>query len=99
MFKKEKILVFILLYFFSFLFVYSQEKKIKIPFLSSPPKIDGILENDLWEKEALEIKDFFQYQPKEKGEPSEKTIAYAGHDEKNLYIAIRCFDSNPEVRS
>ena len=96
MFKKEKILVFILLYFFSFLFVYSQEKKIKIPFLSSPPKIDGILENDLWEKEALEIKDFFQYQPKEKGEPSEKTIAYAGHDEKNLYIAIRCFDSNPD---
>ena len=28
--------------------------------------------------------------------PSEKTVAYVGHDGKNLYIAIRCFDSSPD---
>lgn len=95
-FKKEKFFAFIILYSFFLSLGFSQVKKVKIPHLSSPPKIDGILEHELWEKEALEIKDFFQYQPKEKEKPSEKTIVYVGHDEKNLYIAFRCFDSNPD---
>ncbi|MBE0460676.1 MAG: carbohydrate binding family 9 domain-containing protein [Candidatus Aminicenantes bacterium] len=95
-YKKEKIFVFIILYFLSLSFVFSQERKIKIPLLSSSPKIDGILDENLWENEALKIKDFFQFQPKEKSEPSEKTIAYVGHDKENLYLAIRCFDSNPD---
>ena len=28
---------------------------------------------------------------------SEKTIAYIGYDKKNLYIAVRCFDSDPNA--
>lgn len=95
-YEKKYILVFIILFSLTFSFVFSQEIKVKIPRLSSSPKIDGILDKDLWEKEALEIKDFFQYQPKEKSEPSEKTIAYVGYDKENLYLAIRCFDSNPD---
>ena len=73
--------------------VFSEEKILKIPKLSSPPKIDGILDNLLWEKEALKIEDFLQFAPKEKGTPSEKTVAYIGYDQKNLYIAVRCYDS------
>jgi hypothetical protein len=64
-----------------------------IPRLDHAPKIDGVLDNPLWETEALKIEDFVQYTPKERGIPSERTVAYLGHDEKNLYIAFRCFDS------
>ena len=64
-----------------------------IPRLSNAPKIDGVLDNPLWEKEALKIEDFLQLSPKERGVPSEKTVAYLGFDEKNLYIAFRCYDS------
>ena len=69
---------------------------LKVPKLSHPPKIDGVLENPLWEKEALKIEDFLQFTPKEKGKPSEKTIAYIAYDKKNLYFAFRCYDSDPK---
>ena len=66
-----------------------------IPRLSHAPKIDGVLDNPIWEKEALKIEDFVQLTPKENGPPTEKTVAYVGFDEKNLYLAFRCFDSDP----
>lgn len=75
---------------------FSQEPTTRIPLLSGSPKIDGKLEEDLWEKEALKIERFLQYQPKEKAEPSEKTILYLGHDKENLFLAIRCFDSQSD---
>ena len=64
-----------------------------IPRLSKAPKIDGVLDNPIWETEALKIEDFIQLSPKENGVPTEKTVAYLGYDEKNLYIAFRVFDS------
>ncbi len=63
-----------------------------IPKLSHAPKIDGVLDNPIWTTEALKIEDFVQLSPKENGVPGEKTVAYLGYDEKNLYIAFRCFD-------
>jgi hypothetical protein len=66
-----------------------------IPRLSRPPQIDGILDNPFWEDEALKIEDFLQFTPVEKGEPTFKTEAYIGYDRKNLYIAFRCYDSQP----
>ena len=71
----------------------SSKEPLDIPKLSVPPKIDGVLDNPLWEKEALKIENFLQLSPKEKGTPSEKTVAYIGYDQKNLYFAFRCDDS------
>lgn len=74
----------------------STEEPFQIPKFSHPPKIDGILENPFWEQEAMKIENFLQLTPKEKGTPSEKTIAYVGYDKKNLYLAFRCFEKNPK---
>ncbi|MCR4395455.1 MAG: carbohydrate binding family 9 domain-containing protein [Candidatus Saccharicenans sp.] len=71
------------------------EEKLTIPRLSHSPKIDGVLD-EVYEGEALKIEDFVQLSPKENGQPSEKTVAYLGYDEKNLYLAFRCFDSEPK---
>ncbi|MFQ6081884.1 MAG: DUF5916 domain-containing protein [Candidatus Aminicenantia bacterium] len=76
--------------------IFAEKNVLKVPRLSSPPKIDGILDNPLWEQEALKIENFYQFVPKEKGKPSEKTIAYLGYDKKNLYLAFQCFDSQPD---
>lgn len=83
------------LLFFPPLFFSANQEAMKVPRLSQAPKIDGVLDNPLWEKEALKIENFLQFTPKEKATPSEKTVAYIGHDRKNLYFAFRCFDSEP----
>jgi len=88
------ILIFSLnIFLFQQLSFSSSQDVLKIPKLSHPPKIDGVLENPLWEKEALKIENFLQLTPKEKGTPTEKTIAYIGYDKKNLYFGFRCYDS------
>lgn len=69
------------------------KEPLQIPRLSTPPKIDGVLDNPIWETEALKIDAFVQLTPKENGVPTEKTVAYLGYDEKNLYVAFRAYDS------
>jgi len=69
------------------------KEPLEIPRLSHAPKIDGVLDNPVWEEEALRIDAFVQLSPKENGVPTEKTVAYLAHDEKNLYVAFRAFDS------
>lgn len=71
----------------------SPEERIYIPKLTEPPKIDGVLDNSIWEEQALKIQDFLQFTPKEKGTPTQKTVAYLGYDQKNLYVAFRCYDT------
>ena len=82
--------------FFSFSQVNDENYHVKIPEFPSMPKIDGKLENPIWEN-ATVLDTFTQYEPREGSEPSEKTVAYLGYDKKNLYIAVRCFDSNPKA--
>ena len=69
------------------------KEPLQIPRLTEVPKIDGVLDNPIWETQALKIDAFVQLTPKENGVPTEKTVAYLGYDEKNLYIAFRCSDS------
>lgn len=76
--------------------VTASKKVLTIPKLSHAPKIDGVLDNPLWESEALKIEDFVQLTPKEMAAPSEKTTAYIGYDDKNLYLAFQCSDSDPK---
>ena len=70
--------------------------RVTAPQLSISPKIDGTLENQVWEK-GIVIDSFTQYEPVEGSVPTEKTVAYIGYDNKNLYIAVRAFDSDPKA--
>ncbi len=66
-------------------------ERVDIPRLTEAPKIDGILDNPIWDEQALKIQDFTQFAPKEKGTPTEKIVAYLGYDHKNMYVAFRCY--------
>ncbi len=61
---------------------------ISIPKLTKPPVIDGKISKDEWKNatviDGFEVMDL-KYAPKE------KTRAWIGYDDKNLYIAARCF--------
>ncbi len=63
---------------------------------SRRPEIDGHLENPLWEKATI-IDQFTQYEPQEGAKPSEMTRVFIGYDQDNLYVAFRCFDSDPQA--
>lgn len=58
------------------------------------PKIDGILDS-IWFK-TTPIENFTQYWPMDGIPASESTKVYFLYDDKNLYFAFQCFDSEPE---
>lgn len=65
-----------------------------IGMIDEAPVIDGVFE-EIWTRGTRLEDTFRQVEPKEGGEPSEKTEVYVMRDSKNLYVAFRCFDSDP----
>lgn len=59
------------------------------------PKIDGDLSDPIWEKAAV-IENLTQMYPNEQSAPSERTEIRLCYDARNLYVAFRCFDTEPK---
>lgn len=61
----------------------------------TPPVIDGRLDDPAWQA-AARLDGFRQLEPRE-GEPAtEPTEVFLGFDKENLYIGVRCHDSQPD---
>jgi hypothetical protein len=58
------------------------------------PRIDGILDEALYQRLPA-ITDFIQQDPHEGELATEQTLVWLMFDDKNLYIAARCRDSQP----
>ncbi|MCA9733666.1 MAG: carbohydrate binding family 9 domain-containing protein [Deferribacteres bacterium] len=65
------------------------------PINPHPPVIDGDLNDPVWEKVNWGT-DFIQRTPDDGGEPSFETAFKIVYDDKNLYVAIRAFDPEPD---
>ncbi len=91
MIKKNLIVVVLFEILFSF-FAFSKEYKIY--YTKEKPKIDGKFD-DIYKNFTI-IKDFYQVQDNWGKPMSERTFAYLGFDNKNIYFAIKCYDSNPK---
>ena len=64
--------------------------------LTTPkPIIDGVLNDECW-KTGEWAGDFVQWIPKEGAKPSQPTQMKIIYDDKNIYVALRAFDSEPE---
>jgi len=59
------------------------------------PTIDGVLNDECW-KTGEWASDFTQWVPKEGAKPSQKTEVKILYDDKNIYVAIRAYDNEPE---
>ena len=60
-----------------------------------PIKIDGIIEDQAWE--AVEwTSDFTEWEPDNSTPPTQQTKMKIVYDERNLYVAFRCYEPEPE---
>ena len=63
--------------------------------IETPPKIDGSLDDPIWEK-AQPSGGFLQTHP-DRGEPmTELTVVRILYDDENIYVGLQCYDSEPE---
>lgn len=61
----------------------------------TPPLIDGRLDDAAWQQVEWGG-DFVQFQPYNGEAPTQETAFKILHDDKNLYIGYRCYDTEPE---
>ncbi|MDH4220287.1 MAG: hypothetical protein OEZ52_14990, partial [Candidatus Aminicenantes bacterium] len=61
----------------------------------TPLKVDGLLNDPAWQK-TLFLGQFTQREPEDGAPASEKTELGFLYDEKNLYIGVKCYDSEPD---
>ncbi len=73
----------------------SQKRIYNATRLSTRPKIDGKLNDSCWENGEWSG-GFRQQQPNQAHEPSQKTEINIQYDFNNLYVALRCYDDEPE---
>jgi hypothetical protein len=76
----------------------SQEKKtLEVTRTSTPPKIDGLLDDALWQSLPA-YSDFNMYQPGNEGEIDEayRTEVKMAYDDKAVYVAAYMHDPNPD---
>jgi hypothetical protein len=91
------VLFFVLFtWFFSFGFAISESKRVYTAKRVNPhsPTIDGLLNDPAWET-APWGSDFIQREPYEGQNPSQNTAFKILYDDKNLYIGIRAYDTEP----
>ena len=60
-----------------------------------PPIIDGDITDETWNIVPWDA-DFTQLSPTEGDKPTQKTKIKILYDEKNLYLAVRCYDTEPD---
>jgi hypothetical protein len=61
-----------------------------------PPKIDGVLDDELWASEPLPLDRWMSYNPL-RGEPAQQqTSVWVGYDNEAIYFAFKCFDAEPD---
>ena len=74
----------------------SAQETIQAVRFASPPIIDGLVDEDIWET-AVPVENFIQREP-DTGQPfSNKTEVFIGFDEHNMYIGFRCYGDPDEI--
>ena len=58
------------------------------------PRIDGSLNEEVW-RLADEIGDFVQWEPDNMMPLSERTTVQVAYDDRQLYVAVRCYERDP----
>ena len=61
---------------------------------SIAPKIDGVIDEDVWEKLNWES-NFIELEPEEAAEPSQQTLFKLIYDDDNIYVAIKSLETDP----
>ena len=63
--------------------------------IGSTPEINGVLDDPCWQQGEWSL-NYIQQQPYEGKPPSQNTTLKILYDDKNIYVAIRAYDTEPE---
>ena len=81
-------------------YLIKKDKCYNSEYIEVKPVVDGVLEEDFWghfdEDSYNCINSFVQEEPYNLEDPIFKTCVKIFHDDQNIYIAARLFDSNPD---
>ena len=61
-----------------------------------PPKIDGILDDAVWSGSPLPLGEWVSYNPLRGGRADVRTEVRIAYDDRNIYFAFHCFDTEPD---
>jgi hypothetical protein len=64
--------------------------------VSTPPIIDGRLDDQAWKSAPLPLGEWITYNPSYGEKLAQKTEVWVAYDDKNLYFAFRCRDPEPD---
>ncbi len=73
----------------------NEKKTLEIVKVHESPKIDGILDDDVWAKAAI-ARDFTQYEPYNGEQPSLPTEVKIIYDNQAIYFGAIMYDNNPD---
>jgi len=77
--------------------VHAQERReFHVARAAQPPKIDGDLNDDVWDDDPLALGDWLSYNPLYGTPMPHRTDVRIAYDDRNLYFAFHCIDSEPE---
>src|SRR4051812_1253885 len=61
-----------------------------------PPRLDGLLDDEVWARPALPLDTWMSYNPMH-GEPAtQRTDVWVAYDDDAIYFAFKCFDNEPD---
>jgi len=69
-------------------------KHIVVPRLQQAPRIDGVLDDAVWEQAVL-VRDFHQMEPIEYAPPSQQTEVRVFYTDDALYVSARLYEKDP----
>lgn len=75
-----------------------KSRPITIPKVIAVPVIDGRPDEEIW-KNAAVFKDFYQTNPGNNIAPSKPTEVLVTYDDRNLYVAFKCWDEKDKIRA
>ncbi|HVF30400.1 MAG TPA: DUF5916 domain-containing protein [Pyrinomonadaceae bacterium] len=73
-------------------------RPVTVPKFATPITVDGKIDEDAW-KNAVVFKDFYQTSPGDNIAASKPTEVLMMYDEKNLYVAFKCWDEKDKIRA
>lgn len=73
-------------------------RPIVVPKFTDAITIDGKADEPAWQQAAV-FKDFYQTNPGDNTAPSKPTEVLMMYDEKNLYVAFKCWDEPDKIRA
>jgi len=70
-------------------------RKLTISRVETPPRIDGLLDDECW-RDREPVSGFFQYDPVNGAKASEETHVWAAYDQQHVYFAFLMKDAQPD---